>query len=157
MSSRLVVLDASVVERWLGAFQNIDDMSIDLGVLDRPGDVGNLGAVLSVEGRPDNLLRIAYDRKVRVVRNHDDLPAPLGLGQDRDEDADNGFVVWLFADFSGIQAYVLGPPAPTDACLGHASRGKPQWWRRPVGMWTSRPPHLWERAGDSRGDLATCP
>jgi hypothetical protein len=62
-----VVLDASVVERRLGALKDIDDMSVYLRVLDRPGNVGNLGAVLSVEGRPDNLLRIAYDCKVRVA------------------------------------------------------------------------------------------
>lgn len=56
------------------------DMRVDRWALNGSGEIGDLRCLLAVKRRPDDLFRVAHNRKVRVVRDHDDLPPLLRFG-----------------------------------------------------------------------------
>src|SRR5476651_2771453 len=103
-----MIFEPAVIEGRLRPLKYLHHMRVDSRALDGSRGVGDSLAVCSIKMRPDDLLRIADNRKVRVVRNHNDLPTLLSLGEHWHKKTHYSFVVEVF--FRLIQNYWVAPP-----------------------------------------------
>ena len=91
-----MIFVASVVEGNFGAFQNIHDVLVRSLMFDRAGIVGDFRAVFPLETCIDDLLRVAHDSQIGVVRNHDDLAKLFRLVYDRNKQTHDRLIVEIF-------------------------------------------------------------
>src|SRR5438067_6181018 len=68
---------ASVGERLPCAFQDVNHVPVHLRILNAARTIGNLVLLFFIHFTPDDLLRVADNREIGIVRDHDDLPSPL--------------------------------------------------------------------------------
>src|SRR5947207_3363286 len=67
------VFGLAVVESRPSPLQHVEDRSVNLRVLNRAGHVLNTMSVLRINRGTDDLLRVARNRQVRVMSDHENL------------------------------------------------------------------------------------
>lgn len=89
----LVILPSPIVECAVRAFQNIHGRLVDRRILDTASRVFDAVPVHFVDPAANDLIRVAHDSQVGVVRDDYHLPSSAGLADAVDEQLNNRFVV----------------------------------------------------------------
>ena len=91
-----MIFCVAIIESWPRAFEHVQNMFVDNGILDSTAGVSDAVSIGPVDGCVHDLLRVTDYRDVWIMRDHDDLAAFLHCPDDRDEQVIDSLIVEIF-------------------------------------------------------------